>query len=103
VDADVCLLNSGTLRGNLLLRPGLLRAWDTATILPYYNDTVVKVRVRGEAVLRALENSVSAWPDTDGRFCQVSGLRYVFDPNRPRGSRLLRESVWVLKRRRGRA
>ena len=36
----------------------------------------------------ALENSVSMYPNHDGRFLQVSGVKFAFDPSKPRGSRV---------------
>jgi 2',3'-cyclic-nucleotide 2'-phosphodiesterase (5'-nucleotidase family) len=53
----------------------------------------VKLDVTGEILSAALENGLSQVERTAGRFPQVSGLRYVFDPKRPAGSRLVSVSV----------
>lgn len=37
----------------------------------------------------ALENGVSKWPSCDGRFPQVSGLRFTFDPTNSIGNRVV--------------
>ena len=38
-------------------------------------------KVTGSQLLAALENSVSKYPTTAGRFFQVSGVKFSFDPN----------------------
>jgi 5'-nucleotidase len=37
---------------------------------------------------KALENSVSQYPKLEGRFLQVAGIRFAFDPNKPPGQRI---------------
>ena len=37
----------------------------------------------GEQLLTAIENGVSEVEDVAGRFPQVSGMRYTFDPSKP--------------------
>ena len=39
VDADVALLNAGTLRANAVIPPGFLRLKDLVAILPFFGDT----------------------------------------------------------------
>lgn len=51
---------------------------------------MVVVKVTGHAILSALENGVSTYPALEGRFPQVSGIKYAFDPNLPPGKRVLR-------------
>ena len=43
----------------------------------------LRVSVTGELLLKALENSVCHYPVHEGRFCQVSGVKFVFDPSLP--------------------
>lgn len=92
MQADVALINGGGIRGNAVLPAGRLRRRDIQTILPFANK-IVKVDVTGEILRAALENGLSQVERTAGRFPQVSGLRYVFDPKRPAGSRLVSVSV----------
>ena len=61
-------------------------------IVPFDNAFVVK-RVSGSALRSALENSVSD-AHTDGRFLQVSGLRFVASWQRHEGTRVL--EAWSL-------
>ncbi|KAF3900196.1 2,3-cyclic-nucleotide 2-phosphodiesterase [Trichophyton interdigitale] len=56
-------------------------------IMPFDNAFVVK-RVGGATLLSALENSISD-SHTDGRFLQVSGMRFKASWQRPEGSRVL--------------
>lgn len=45
--------------------------------------------------LIALENGVSQYPKLDGRFPQVSGIEYAFDPSKPSGQRILPTDIKV--------
>jgi 2',3'-cyclic-nucleotide 2'-phosphodiesterase (5'-nucleotidase family) len=61
------------------------------SIFPY-RDQLVRLQVTGDILRSALENAVSKSEevvDPPGRFLQVSGLRFAFDPNRPKGERVL--------------
>ena len=60
---------------------------DVLSVFPFGNN-VATTTLSGQQLWLALENGVSKWP-TDGRFPQVSGLRFTFDPNKPVGSRIL--------------
>ena len=39
-------------------------------------------------MIACLENGVSKWPALEGRFPQVSGIQFAFDPAKPPGSRV---------------
>lgn len=51
-------------------------------------DALVLIDVDGEQIHSALENGVSQWPKLEGRFPQVSGIKFAFDPSLPAGSRV---------------
>ena len=55
------------------------------------------LELTGDHILKALENGVSLYPRHEGRFPQVSGLTFTFDPTRPAGQRVARGSVRVGK------
>lgn len=81
VDADVALQNGGGIRSDQVYPGGediILR--DVIDILPFPN-TVVMVEVEGATILEALENGVSNVDAGDGRFPQVSGMAYTWDPD----------------------
>jgi len=90
--ADVALVNGGGIRGNSVTPAGPLTRGDVLKILPFANK-IVKLEVTGEALRTALENGLSQHEKTAGRFPQVSGLRYAFDPQKPAGSRLTSVAV----------
>jgi 5'-nucleotidase len=37
---------------------------------------------------QVLENGVSLYPELEGRFPQVAGIRFAFDPSKPAGHRI---------------
>jgi|EP01047_Picozoa_sp_COSAG01_P039679 5'-nucleotidase len=84
---DVVLLNSGTLRADTIFPPGKFTLEDLMKLLPFSNELMV-VEINGKQLLHALENSVSGWPKKEGRFCQVSGLKFEFDGSRESFSRV---------------
>lgn len=92
VGADVAITNGGGIRTNALFPAGPIRRRDVFAWLPFGN-VVVKTAVRGSAIRAALENGVTQWEQVGGRFPQVSGLRYTFNPTRPAGSRILEVRV----------
>ena len=53
------------------------------------------INVNGDQLYQALENGVSQWPKLEGRFPQVSGITFAFDPSKPPGSRINPDFVKV--------
>lgn len=87
MDADIGMLNSGSIRSDRVHRRGALCGKDISDILPY-NDAAVVLMITGKQLHEALENSVSQYPALEGRFSQVSGIKFSFDPRKPPGSRV---------------
>ena len=84
--ADVALSNGGGIRGDRTYPAGtVLTRKDILTELPFGNVTVL-AEVTGADLLAALENGVSKVEDGAGRFPQVAGLSFSYDPARPAGS-----------------
>jgi 5'-nucleotidase len=83
---------SGTIRGDQVYPPGVLRMKDIMTCFPF-EDPVVVLKVTGQALLDALENSVSTYPALEGRFPQVAGITFEYDPRLPPNKRVLRTKV----------
>ena len=50
----------------------------------FFNDIIKK----GKKLHLVLENAVSKYPSNEGRFLQVGGLKFAFDPSKPSGSRI---------------
>lgn len=89
---EVALINGGSVRDDRVVPPGPLTLADLYTLLPFDNR-LVAVRVTGAQLLAALENGVSLVGQKAGRFPEVSGMRFRYDPSRPMGKRIL--GVWV--------
>lgn len=85
---------AATQRSDVVHPPGPLTYRDLVSILPMMDETCV-LRVSGAQLLAALENGVSMWPRQEGRFPQVSGVRFAFDPTLPPGARVVPGSVVV--------
>ena len=51
------------------------------------------IELSGADLLAALENGVSQVENATGRFPQVSGMTFSFDPARPAGSRIVEATV----------
>ena len=89
LDADVALMNGGSVRADELMAPGQLTVRDVLSILPFKNK-LVKIEVTGATLRAALEHGVSrAAEDAEpGGFPQVSGIQFSFDASRPAGERI---------------
>ncbi len=93
VNADVAIINGGGLRGDRLREPGtVLTRRDVLAELPFGNVTVL-VGLTGAELRTALEHGVAEVEHNAGRFPQVSGLRFRFDPSRPPGERVIEVTV----------
>ena len=51
-------------------------------------DPMIVLSATGEQIWKALENGVSQWPKLEGRFPQVAGLRFAFDPSKEPKARI---------------
>ena len=92
-ESDIALTNGGGIRGDTAYPAGtLITRKLVLTELPFGNRTV-KLRLAGAQLRAALENGVSQVERAAGRFPQVSGLSFAFDPRRPAGSRITRVTV----------
>lgn len=86
--ADVALMNGGGIRADRTYDAGAkLTRRDILTELPFGNVTVV-TELPGSQLLLALENAVSQVEKGAGRFAQVSGLTFSYDPSAEAGARV---------------
>lgn len=76
-EADLAVLNSGTLRADRIIPVGPFRNRDLKNVLPSL-DPLLLLDVSMETLLAVLENGVSMYPKLEGRFPQVS-LQRKFD------------------------
>ncbi|KAI9761837.1 MAG: hypothetical protein M4579_000777 [Chaenotheca gracillima] len=86
--ADCTIMAAGTIRGDQVYPPGVLKLKMIMDCYPF-EDPVVVIKVKGKAILEALENGLSKVPALEGRFPQVSNIFFEFDPSAPEGSRIL--------------
>ena len=90
--ADCALMAAGTIRGDQVYPPGLLRVRDVMDCFPF-EDPCVVIDLSGSDLRAALENGVSKYPALEGRFLQVSGLQFSFSPSASPGQRVRDVSV----------
>lgn len=81
----IAIANGGGLRASI--DAGEVTMGEVLTVLPFQN-TLSTFEVTGETIIAALENGVSQVEEGAGRFPQVAGLKYTFDPAAPAGSRV---------------
>ena len=64
---------------------------DLVSVFPFGNSAAT-TRISGADLWLALENGVSGYP-SDGRFPQIAGFRFAFDPDLPVGQRVTRVTL----------
>jgi len=92
--ADLAFLNGGTIRSDQIHHQGQLVMRDFVSLLPYSDETLVLVELTGKEVLQCLETGVSKYPSKEGRFLQISGVNFTFDPSTTL-NRVIADSVQV--------
>jgi 5'-nucleotidase/UDP-sugar diphosphatase len=91
---QIALTNGGGIRASI--PAGEVTLGDVLTVLPFGN-LISTFELSGAEVVEALENGVSRAENPEnegtGRFAQVSGLRYSWNPNLPAGARIVTVEV----------
>ncbi len=87
---QIAIQNGGGLRASI--DAGTVTYGEVLTVLPFQN-TLSTFQVTGEAIVEALENGVGQVEEGAGRFPQVAGLRYVWNPSAEPGSRIVSVEV----------
>jgi 5'-nucleotidase len=87
-DADISLMNAGSIRGDRIYPAGPLTKRVLLEMLPFGN-VICKVAAPGRVVAAALNHGVSKLPASAGQFPQVSGLTMTVDPSRPAEDRII--------------
>jgi len=77
---DVALTNGGGIRNNNVIPAGPLSEYDTFSMLPFSNFLAIVPDVTHTEFKAILENAVSKVEAGEGRFAQVSGFWFVWDP-----------------------
>lgn len=81
----VAITNGGGLRASI--DAGEVTMGEVLTVLPFQN-TLSTFQTTGAVIVEALENGVSQVEEGAGRFPQVAGLSFAFDPAAEPGSRV---------------
>ncbi|MDR6293082.1 2',3'-cyclic-nucleotide 2'-phosphodiesterase (5'-nucleotidase family) [Inquilinus ginsengisoli] len=91
--AQIAIINGGGVRGDRLIAAGTeLTRKDILAELPFGNVAVL-LELKGADIRAALESGVSQVEAVAGRFPQVSGLAFTWDPAKPPGSRIVSVTV----------
>ena len=79
-EPSVALQNGGGIRNDSVIPVGPISLLETFNISPFGNLVTVIEDVSPAQVKVLLENAVSRVEDSSGRFAQVAGLSFVYDP-----------------------
>lgn len=90
--AQIAIIPAGGFR-EITIPRGTIQPADVLKCLQYPNDQIAVMRLTGAQLLKALERSVSIYPQRNMGFLQVSGLTVTFDPSAPKESRIKSVSV----------
>lgn len=83
---EIAITNSGGLRASI--DAGEVTMGEVLTVLPFQN-TLSTFETTGANIVAALENGVSQVEEGAGRFPQVAGLQFTWDPEAEPGSRIV--------------
>ncbi|MFF2909416.1 5'-nucleotidase C-terminal domain-containing protein [Paenibacillus sp. NPDC057934] len=72
----VSIQNGGGIR--VPIKKGEIFLGDVLSVMPFSNS-LVALKVTGQEIIESLENGVSGLESDQGRFAQVSGMKYTFD------------------------
>lgn len=72
--ADIGLINGGGIRNGL--PAGTLTYGSAISVLPFYNLTCT-IEATGEMIVNMLRKCIEMYPEEDGNFAQVSGMKYT--------------------------
>lgn len=80
MDADVAIINGGGIRADIAA--GDITYKDLVSVFPWNNELCV-IEATGQQIKDALELGAKNYPEENGGFIQVSGMKYVIDASVP--------------------
>ncbi|WP_248926265.1 bifunctional metallophosphatase/5'-nucleotidase [Paenibacillus hamazuiensis] len=89
-EADVALTNGGGIRTQI--NQGDITKKALYDVLPFPN-TLVVLEATGAEIQAALENGVSQVENGAGRFPQIGGMSFTYNPDKPAGERVIEVKV----------
>ncbi len=87
VSAECAIINGGSLRSNQIHPAGVFKRRDLRNILPFGSELNV-IAMTGSEIHQVLENCVAKYGEGGGRYPQVSGIFFAFDPKKPANQRI---------------
>lgn len=84
--AEMAITNGGGIRGSIA--KGRITRRDVYRVLPFDNY-IIALRLSGTQIREVLEHGVSGRETREGRFPQVSGLKFSYRPSAPPGARIV--------------
>jgi 2',3'-cyclic-nucleotide 2'-phosphodiesterase (5'-nucleotidase family) len=78
---DLAIANGGGIRNNSVIPPGHISELDTFEIVPFPNVLAIVPDISATQLKEILENAVSQVEILDGRFAQVAGCHFTWDPS----------------------
>lgn len=88
--ADCAIQNGGGIRTSIAA--GDVTKGNLAAVFPFGNTVEIR-EMKGKTLLAALEHSVSLYPEANGGFLQVSGIKFTFNPKNKAGKRVTSVTV----------
>lgn len=82
---DIAVMNGGGIRANI--PAGKITERNIRAVLPFGNQ-IVKVELSGHEIRKLLEHGVSEAEKKSGRFLQISGASYSYNPKQKMGERI---------------
>lgn len=86
-DADLSFINSKGIKASI--KKGLISKADVYQVLPARDKIVVK-KIKGENLLQAVEHSLSRYPNAEGLFPQLAGMKVIFSKEEGVQNRVLK-------------
>jgi 5'-nucleotidase/UDP-sugar diphosphatase len=83
--ADAALVNASALKTPYTIPAGPIKPKQLAEALPYPEDRVVVLTLKGDQLQQALERAVALSPQKNKAFLQVAGLDFSYSSSKPAG------------------
>jgi 5'-nucleotidase / UDP-sugar diphosphatase len=78
---NIAILNAGGIRNDSVIPAGNITELDTFNMLPYPNFISIVPSISPQQFKEILENAVSKVDSGDGRFAQIAGFKFTWDPS----------------------
>jgi 5'-nucleotidase len=88
---QIAFVNGGSIRINDDIPPGPITNYDLEGIV-YYDNDLVSFELTGADIMEILTNSILRADSGDGRFLQISGMRFHYKQD---GDRFVVTEAWV--------